>query len=59
MIRGFLVLSDFVVAFGVVLLIAVIAVIVSYIRLRDRVEMLETMVNRLDRENASAAKISK
>jgi hypothetical protein len=59
MIRGFLVLSDFVVAFGVVLLIAVIAVIVSYIRLRDKVEVLEGMVNRLDRESASAAKISK
>ncbi len=59
MIRGFLVLSDFVVALGVVLLIAVIGVIAAYIRLRDKVEVLEGIVDRLDRESAGAARMSK
>lgn len=38
---------------------SVIAVIMGHIRLRDRIEVLEAMLERLDRESSSAAKIGK
>jgi hypothetical protein len=37
---------------------SIIAVIMGHIRLRDRIEVLEGMLDRLDRESGSAAKIS-
>jgi hypothetical protein len=38
---------------------SIIAVIMGHIRLRDRIEVLEAVLDRLDRESGSAAKIGK
>jgi hypothetical protein len=42
----------------IALLVAIVALIFAHIRLRDRIEVLETVVDRLDRESATAAKAS-
>jgi hypothetical protein len=40
----------------IALLVAIVALIFAHIRLRDRIEVLETVVDRLDRESGKAAK---
>ena len=38
------------------LIVAIVALIFAHIRLRDRIEVLETVMDRLDRESGSTAK---
>ncbi len=46
--------------FAVILsLSSVVALIIGHIRLRDRIEVLETMLDRLARESVSAAHTAK
>ena len=46
--------------FAVILsLSSVVALIIGHIRLRDRIEVLETMLDRLERESVSAAQTAK
>jgi len=40
-------------------IVAIIALIFAVIRLHDRIEVLEAVIDRLDKESASAAKIAK
>ena len=46
--------------FAVILsLSSIVALIMGHIRLRDRIEVLESMLDRLERESASAAQTAK
>jgi ABC-type spermidine/putrescine transport system permease subunit II len=38
---------------------SIIALIMAHMRLRDRIEVIEAVLNRLDKESGSAAKASK
>jgi hypothetical protein len=46
-------------ALEIVLIVAIVALIVTVIQLRDKVEVLEAVVDRLDKERGSAARASK
>ena len=39
---------------GGVLIVAIVALIIAHIRLQDRIEVLEGVINRLDKESATA-----
>ena len=46
--------------FSVILsLSSIVALIIGHIRLRDRIEVLESMLDRLERESVSAAQTAK
>ena len=43
----------------VAFIVAIVALILAVIRLRDRIEVLEAVIDRLDREGSSAAGTAK
>ena len=43
----------------IVFIVAIVALVVTVIRLRDRIEVLETVIDRLERESGSTTKAAK
>ena len=43
----------------IALVVAVVALVFAHIRLRDRIEVVEAVMDRLDKESSSAATVSK